>query len=224
MKFVRILPGKFLMGSPPQEKGRGRDEGPQHEVEITKPFYLGIYEVTQAQYEKIVGKNAAYFGKCGGDCPVENVTWEEVQVFIQKLNAKENTKKYRLPTEAEWEYACRAGTETAFSFGNDRNLLNDYAWFARNAEDRTHQVGKKEPNAWGLHDMHGNVEEWVQDWYGNYSPEPQVDPKGTKSRNEKVFRGGSWFWNERVSRCAHRASDGIDDWSLKVGFRLVRDP
>jgi formylglycine-generating enzyme required for sulfatase activity len=223
MKFVKIPAGKFLMGSPRSEAGRGRDEGPQFQVTITKPFYLGVYEVTQGQYKEIVGGNPSYFGKCGGNCPVENLTWDDIQTFIQKLNAEENTTKYRLPTEAEWEYACRAGTQTAFSFGNNENDLNEYGWYWKNADDKTHPVGEKKPNAWGLYDMHGNVEEWLQDWYGEYTEYPKTDPKGAAKRGEKVFRGGSWFRNPKVARCAHRASDETDNWSLKVGFRLLRE-
>jgi formylglycine-generating enzyme required for sulfatase activity len=157
MDFVLIPAGKFMMGSDTGDN----DEKPVHEVRISKPFYLGKYEVTQGQWQAVLGNNPSNF-KGDANLPVGNVSWEDVQEFIRKLNAKEGGTKYRLPTEAEWEYAARAGTTTAYSYGNDVSQLKEYAWYAENAGGKTHPVGQKEPNAWGLHDKHGNVWEWVQ--------------------------------------------------------------
>jgi formylglycine-generating enzyme required for sulfatase activity len=176
MKLNLIPPGEFAMGSPKSEPGRWDDET-QHLVKITKPFYLSAHEVTQAQYEQVMGKNPSYFsvsgngkGRVSGDTsqlPVERVSWNDAVEFCRKLSDEEGVE-YRLPTEAEWEYACRAGTTTAYSFGNDVAQLGEYAWYADNSENTSHAVGEKKPNAWGLYDMHGNVWEWCQDWFGPY--------------------------------------------------------
>lgn len=231
IEFVLIPAGKFIMGSPPDEFDRDSDEGPQHEVEITRPFYLGIYEVTQAQWWAVMGNNPSDFKNCGDDCPVDYVSWNDVQKFIRKLNSMEKTDKYRLPTEAEWEYACRAGTQSAYCFGNDINQLGEYAWVNKIGEldsDRgTHPVGKKRPNAWGLYDMHGNVAEWCQDWYGEYSPHLKIDPTGPSRGRERVVRG--WLWTAKHNRCASRqkASPHFSKdvpIPLCLGFRLVRTP
>jgi formylglycine-generating enzyme required for sulfatase activity len=223
MQFVRIEPGKFIMGSPKKESWRNSDEGAQHEVEITKPFYLGIYEVTQRQYREIMYENPSFFKMCGDDCPVEKVMWKDVQEFIARLNVKEKTDRYRLPTEAEWEYACRAGSQSAYYFGDDQNQLNDYAWYKDNTQ-MTHPIGQKKPNAWGLYDMHGNVNEWVHDWYGKYMDTSTTDPTGQLAGSHKVYRGGSWYNALWDSRCANRGKDKLDNWSQTVGFRLVRMP
>ncbi len=163
MAFARIPAGTFLMGDI-QGVGYG-DELPVHEVTLTKDFYIGKYEVTQAQWEAVMGNNPSWFSSCGGDCPVEWVSWEEAQAFVEALNALEGTTAYRLPTEAEWEYAARAGTTTSYAFGDDENRLDDYAWTRDNSGRRTQPVGQKKPNLWGLYDIHGNMFEWVQDWY-----------------------------------------------------------
>ena len=157
------------MGS---DKGND-DEKPMHEVRISKPFYLGKYEVTQGQWQAVMGNNPSRF-KGDPNRPVEQVAWEDVQAFMRKLNAIEGGTTYRLPTEAEWEYAARAGTTTAYSFGDDPRLLGEYAWYSENAKGKTHPVGQKKSNAWGLHDMHGNVWEWVQDWYSKPYPSGTV--------------------------------------------------
>ena len=162
MEFMLIPAGTFMMGS---EKGYA-DEKPQHRVTISRPFYLGKYEVTQAQWEAVMGNNPSRFD--GRNNPVEQVSWEDVRVFIARLNAHEGHTRYRLPTEAEWEYAARAGSTSAYSFGDDAARLGQYAWYGDNSGKTTHPVGQKLPNAWGLHDMHGNVWEWVQGWYGDY--------------------------------------------------------
>ncbi len=176
MEFVLIPPGSFQMGCSSESEDCASDEKPRHEVEISQAFLLGKYEVTQAQWEAVMGNNPSWFE--GAKYPVENVSWNDVQEFIAKLLEKEGVQ-YRLPTEAEWEYAARAGSRTAYCFGDDKNQLRNYAWYDR--EDGMHPVGKKMPNAWGLYDMHGNVWEWVQDWYGGYSDGFERDPEGPRA-------------------------------------------
>jgi formylglycine-generating enzyme required for sulfatase activity len=199
----------------------GRDEEPVHTVRLTKPFYLGKYEVTQPQWQAVMGYNPNY-DRGDPNLPVTVVSWEDVQEFIRRLNARERgTAFYRLPTEAEWEYAARAGSTTAFSFGNSAVDLGRYAWCGRNSDDNTHPVGQLRPNAWGLYDMHGNVLEWVQDWYGEYTPKPVPDPPGPSSGLHRVVRGGSWYNDARFCRSASRgyATPGYVGY---VGFRLLR--
>jgi len=171
MKLVYIPAGVFDMGSADGDS----DEKPVHKVQITKGFYMGQYEVTQAQYESVMGSNPSYFK--GENNPVEEVSWEEAVAFCKKLSSREN-KTYRLPTEAEWEYACRAGSTTKYCFGDSESQLGDYAWNDKNSNFSTHPVGQKQQNNWGLYDMHGNVYEWCQDWYGEnyYSGSPAIDP------------------------------------------------
>jgi serine/threonine-protein kinase len=178
LTMVLIPAGSFTMGSPDSDPDARDDEKPQHEVNITKPFYLGKYEVTQQQWEAIMGNNPSRFKQL--DDPVENVSWEDCQRFIAKLNEKCSGADFYLPTEAQWEYACRAGTTTRFSFGDDAAAFEDYAWFGSNAGGRTKPIGLKKPNPWGLYDMHGNVCEWCADWYDEkyYSVSPKNDPKG----------------------------------------------
>ena len=166
MKLRLIPAGEFMMGSPGTESDRSNNET-QHRVSITKPFYLGVTEVTQEQYQKVMGTNPSQFK--GPQNPVERVSWAEAVEFCGKLSAMPAEKTaghvYRLPTEAEWEYACRSGTTTAYGFGDDASRLGDYGWFRSNSDSGTHPVGEKKPNAWGLYDMHGGVYEWCQDWY-----------------------------------------------------------
>ena len=188
MKFVLIPPGEFVMGSPADEQGRRLGEGPQHRVQILQPFYLGRYEVTQAEYQQVTRDNPSMTAGAGnGRLPVEEVSWDEVTQFCQRLGQAEG-KSYRLPTEAEWEFACRAGTTTQFSFGDDPALLAKYGWYANNAQGSTRAVGLMAANPFGLHDMHGNVFEWCQDWFseGYYLKSTPADPigpsSGTKSR------------------------------------------
>jgi formylglycine-generating enzyme required for sulfatase activity len=224
MKLVLIRPGKFVMGSPDSEKGRESKEGPQHEVVIAKPFYMGVTEVTQAQYEAVMGTNPSKFK--GPTNPVESVIWSDTVEFCRKLSEKTG-KTFRLPTEAEWEYACRAGTKTRFSFGDSESILGDYAWCESNSGKNTHPVGQKKPNAWGLYDMHGNVWEWCADIYGPYSSEASVDPRGATSGGDCMVRGGSWYNGngDIVSfRCADRSNRAPANRDYSIGFRCARTP
>ena len=219
MEFMLIRPGTFVMGDP---EGFD-DEKPVHKVTITSPFYIGKYEVTQEQWQAVMGNNPSYFK--GPKNPVEMVTWNDCQTFMKKLNGKstEERVQFALPTEAQWEYACRAGTTTRYSFGNDKTRLNDYAWHPGNSERRTHPAGQKKSNAWGLHDMHGNVWEWCSDWYDHlyYAKSPPRDPKGPSSGEHHVLRGGSFA---RVVilpddlRRACRAAPPVDRYVM-LGFR-----
>ena len=231
MKFVHIPSGKFTMGSPPGELGRTEFEY-QHEVVISHGFYLQTTEVTQKQWTLVMGKNLSKI--IGDNHPVDQVSWLDTQKFIRRLNLMEAGGKYRLPTEAEWEYACRAGTTTAFSSGDisaagsdhDPNL-NRVGWYWGNSAQTSHPAAKKEPNAWGLYDMHGNVWEWSQDWYaGWYNKFTQgvaiVDPRGSLKGRQKVFRGGSWFSGAEYSRAADRMRARPDTRSYGIGFRVAR--
>jgi formylglycine-generating enzyme required for sulfatase activity len=227
-KMVYIPPGTFMMGSPQNEQGRGGDET-QHQVTLTKGFYMGVTEVTQGQWQKVMGSNPSRFKDCGENCPVDSVSWNKVQEFIGKLNQQEGGKTYRLPTEAEWEYACRAGSATALAngdiretrFGPDPNL-GEMGWYLGNSDARTHQVGRKKPNGWGLFDMHGNVNEWCYDWYGKYPSGEVTNPEGQSSGSDRVIRGGSWHDTAGVCRSAVRYGYTPVNWSDDLGFRLVR--
>ena len=217
MDFVLIPSGSFMMGSNSDDR-----EKTVHKVAITSPFYLGQYEVTQDQWEIMMRSNPSAFE--GGTNPVEQVSWNDVQEFIRRLNALEGHDRYRLPTEAEWEYAARAGTSTAYSFGDDASKLSDYAWNGDNSDWMTHPVGQKLPNAWGLYDVHGNVYEWVQDWYGSYSDSPAIDPKGPETGSWRVLRGGSWDFYAGDWRSAYRINNEPDSRYFDVGFRLTLSP
>jgi formylglycine-generating enzyme required for sulfatase activity len=221
MTFVYIKPGTFMMGSPLVEPERGGDET-QHQVALTKGFYMQTTEVTQGQWRVLMGNSPSYDSKCGDNCPVEQVSWDDVQEFIRRLNQKEGENRYRLPTEAEWEYACRAGTNTRFSFGDNESQLNNYAWYDVNCDERIHPVAKKQPNAWGLYDMHGNVGEWCQDWYGPYPRVGVTDPAGPLSGRGRIVRGGSYFLSPDECRSAVRSFfTPEDNTQYPTGFRLV---
>lgn len=230
MEFVLIQPGKFLMGSPEDEPGRYTGEMP-HRVNLTKPFYLQTTEVTQGQWQALMGKNPSSHKGCGDSCPVEQVSWEDAQRFIQKLNQKEGTDKYRLPSEAEWEYACRAGATTAFPNGSITTLqcgvddnLNAIAWYCGNSQNLIHPVAGKEPNAWGLYDMLGNVQEWCQDWFGGYPDDEVVNPTGPKKGSYRVMRGGVWYSPARDARCASRFGSPPRYRFQHIGLRLGMTP
>jgi len=228
-KMIYVPPGTFLMGSPPNEKGRYDDEE-QHQVTLTDGFYIGVTEVTQGQWKNIMGSNPSHFKECGDNCPVEQVTWNMCQEFIVALNRKEKTRRFRLPTEAEWEYACRAGGSSAFANGDITEIkcghdpnLDKIGWYCGNTGEKTQEVAKKIPNSWGLYDMHGNAWEWCQDRYDQYRSGHTVDPEGPVSGASRVFRGGGWNLCSRTCRSAYR--DRYDP-KLKcrfLGFRLVRE-
>jgi formylglycine-generating enzyme required for sulfatase activity len=243
MEFLRIKAGKFLMGSPLGEKDRSDDEA-QHEVEITRDFYLGKYTVTQQQYEALMGTNPSYFSAKGGgkekvqgmdtSCfPVESVSWEDAVRYCDKLTEKygRGGRKFRLPTEAEWEYACRGGTKTPYSFGSSCNGTeancdgsNPYGTSTKGRYlERTCAVGSYRPNAWGLYDMHGNVWQWCQDWYGPYGDLGTKDPlKGEiKYQGYRVMRSGPWNSDARRCRAATRNWDSPENRSYDVGFRAA---
>jgi formylglycine-generating enzyme required for sulfatase activity len=207
MEFVYIKPGVFTMGGTeaPTEVWQG-DERPPHLVRLTGGFYIGKYEVTQAQWEAVMGSNPSHYK--GPDLPVNMVSWQNCQDFLKKLN--ENTRSQlkghvvMLPTEAQWEYACRAGTTTKWSFGEDESALGEHGWYSGNSGGRPHPVGQKKPNPWGLYDMHGNVWEWCQDWYGPYGGDVS-DPEGPSSGQERCLRGGGWYKDPSLySRSAFR--------------------
>ena len=223
MEFVEIPEGEFDMGSLSSETGRKFNEGPVYHVKITYNFYLGKYEVTQKQWRDIIGNNPS-FNK-GDDLPVEQVSWNDVQEFIKRLNEIEGTDKYRLPTEAEWEYAARAGTTTMYSYGNNISELGDYAWYIGNSNGTSHAVGQKKPNPWGLYDMHGNVWDWVQDsWHDTYDGAPLNGSAWVNNGTPfKVRRGGVFRQGFDESRSAMRLNDHQDGRYSGLGFRLVRD-
>jgi len=217
MKFTRIPAGEFNMGSEESD-----DEKPVHKVKIKNPFYLGSYPVTQREWKEVMNDNPSYFK--GDNLPVEQVSWDDVQKFIKKLNEKESTGKYRLPSEAEWEYACRAGTTTRYSFGDDESKLGDYAWYDENSHTKTHPVGQKKPNSWGLYDMHGNVWEWVRDkWHNSYDGAPTDGSAWEGDGAGRVFRGGGWNHYARDCPSAIRARRDPRYRFNYLGFRLLKE-
>ena len=224
MDFVWVPAGGFRMGYP--------DEEPVTRVRISRGFWLGKFEVTQAAWQEVMATNPSWFAGCG-ECPVENVSWYDAQEFIGRLNARSRVGRYRLPTEAEWEYAARAGTigEAEWEYASrqfdgswDRysGSLDAIAWYEDNSGGRTHPVGQKGPNAWGLHDMRGNVYEWVQDLHSAYPGGSVVDPQGAASGTYRVSRGGNWDGAPWRCRASHRAVDSPDTRNEYGGFRLLR--
>ena len=241
----------FEMGSPAGEAGRDDDET-LHRVTISQPFYIGKYEVTQAQWQAVMGDNPSRFTNCGESCPVEQVSWKDVQEFIRRLNGWEGVRTYRLPTEAEWEYAARAGTSTAVYTGdltirgkNNAPVLDEIAWYGGNSgvlysggsdcsdwEEKQYAssrcgpqpVGRNLPNGYGLYDMIGNVWEWVGDRYGEYSSGPVTDPQGPSTGAARVLRGGGWYHYARACRAAYRVRGAPGRRHLILGFRLARTP
>ena len=235
IEFVWIPPGSFQMGSPSGDTDLIKNELPQHQVTIPHGFWLGKYEVTQAQWEKVMGSNPSSFK--GPQKPVESIFWDDCQKFIKKMNElKKGT--FRLPSEAEWEYACRAGTTTKYYFGDDLSMAKKNMWYKTNSYDTTHPVGQLKPNSWGLYDMHGNVSEYCQDCYhDNYTGAP-IDGSSWESLPSetmmmggelikasadeiKMAHGGCWFDRPRASRAAFRGPANYDG---KTGFRLLRNP
>jgi len=228
--YMLIQPGSFMMGSPSSESGRDNDEK-QHRVTITRPFFLKATEVTQGEWNAVMGSNPSKFSSCGDDCPVEKVSWYDAVDYVNALSRKEgleqcyhfgrfkglSCKGYRLPTEAEWEYAARAGSTEA-RYGD----LNSIAWYNNNSGRKTHPVGEKKPNAWGLFDMIGNVWEWTNDWQGDYPDGALSDPVGRKSGSFRVRRGGCWSFGVKACRAAGRAGNDPDVRGKHLGFRPAR--
>jgi formylglycine-generating enzyme required for sulfatase activity len=248
VKMVQVPAGRFLMGSPSDEPGRDDDEGPQHSVTISRPFLIGATEVTQGQWRTVMGSNPSHFSSCGDECPVESVNWHEAVDFCNRLSDREGLSRcyqgvgenvtwnhsctgYRLPTEAEWEYAARAGSTTPFASGRISASGNDcqadgnlevMGWYCQNSGSKTHPVGQKQANAWGLYDMQGNVWEWVWDWKGNYPSGSVTDPTGPGGGSGRVLRGGSWLYVARFCRSANRDISVPGDRDSGLGFRLSR--
>lgn len=247
MKLVLISKGTFTMGSPVTEADRFTDEG-EHEVTLTRDYYLGKFEVTQQEFKEVMGYNESRF-KESPLLPVEGVHWYDAVMFCNKLSELDgypasynisevkkdgesivhanvelisNAAGYRLPTEAEWEYGCRGGSKMAYSFGANKQLLVDYGWYKDNSDLKTHLVGQKKPNAWGLYDMHGNVWEWCWDWYDEYPNVSVLDPIGPSTGEFRVFRGGSYNFQAALSRAALR--DRFPPKHSICGFRVVLSP
>jgi len=211
--MIRIKAGTFLRIKYP--------------VTLTRDFWLGKYEVTQGEYVGLMGKNPSHFP---GDTnrPVEKLSYLEAVAYCSAKTKREREGgrlppgyEYRLPTEAEWEFACRAGTTNFFSFGDTDTNANQYAWTLENSDSTTHPVGLKHPNPWGLYDMHGNVWEWCSDWFAPYTPGPVTDPLGSEPSKYKVFRGGGWNHTIEFARCSNRFMMGISNGIYFVGFRVV---
>jgi formylglycine-generating enzyme required for sulfatase activity len=220
MEFVKIPAGDFMMGCAPNDSDCDSNEKPLHKVTITKAFEIGKYEVTQAQWQAVMGTNPSKFK--GPNLPVENISWRLTQDFMQKMNDRKDGYKYRLPTEAEWEYAAKAG------HGGATAALDAHVWYDKNSSGTTHPVGMKQPNASGLFDMQGNVWEWVQDWFAKtyYAASPAADPSGPPSGVFRVARGGSWSDVAEFTRLTMRsiAEPGyaLGTSDVEIGFRCVR--
>jgi formylglycine-generating enzyme required for sulfatase activity len=223
LDLIWVPPGSFMMGSPNDEPERNKAEGPQTHVTITKGFWLGKTEVTQAQYEAVMGTNPSTFKTASADAPVERASWIDAMAFCRKLNERERAAgrlpkgyAYTLPTEAQWEYSHRAGTTTAYPGEPDAT-----SWYDRNSGGTTHPVGTKRPNAWGFHDMAGNVVEWCYDWYGDYRGGTVTDPTGPERGYYRMARGGSWRTDARVGRSAARSGGSEGRLDYTIGFRIA---
>ncbi|MGE5458637.1 MAG: SUMF1/EgtB/PvdO family nonheme iron enzyme [Methanococcaceae archaeon] len=225
MEFIQIPAGEFEMGSGSNEIGRLPWEGPLHNVEITKSFYIGKYEVTNKQWFDIMGYSTSISPYNWDNLPVVQVSWDDASKFIKTLNEKERTNKYRLPSEAEWEYAARAGTTSRYSFGDNESMLVDYAWYGLNAEGRAHPIGQKKPNRWELYDIHGNVWEWVQDKLHDYYDDAPTNGSAwiNGTTPYRVVRGGSLNSLAEILRSASRTYEKENESSFDIGFRLVKD-
>ncbi|MCP4378678.1 MAG: formylglycine-generating enzyme family protein, partial [bacterium] len=220
IKLIRIPAGKFMMGHPKPKKPRRDNKGHQREVTISKAFYMGMTEVTQAQYQSVMCKNPSKFK--GSQKPVEMVSWDDAMAFCAAMS-KKTGRAVRLPTEAQWEYACRAGTKTLFSFGNDDKDMDAHGWHKDNSDRKTHPVGQKKPNAFGLYDMHGNVWEWCRDYYDDkfYAKAKNVDPENTTKAIYRIFRGGSWLYGPMFCCAAFRGWQSNVSRGDSLGFRVV---
>jgi|GEM_PF-723928 len=220
---VYVPSGTFMMGSAPDEQGH-KSEETQYQATLTKGFWIGRTELTQELYQAVIGENPSYYR--GPDLPVENLSWKDAVAFIEQLNDLIPDGKFDLPTEAQWEYACRAGSKGAYCFGNDRTELDQYAWLGDNTHSkvRLKPVATKKPNAWGIYDMHGNLWEWCLDWYGEYPRGSVKDPSGVSSGTEKVCRGGSWLSGAGGVRCADRDHVPPGYANTSVGFRVTWTP
>jgi formylglycine-generating enzyme required for sulfatase activity len=226
LEMIWVEPGVFTMGSPSHEEGRNKAEGPQMRVTLTKGFWLGKTEVTQEQYELVMGKNPSAFKNVGKQAPVENVSWIDAMAFCEKLTAREREGGrlpegyvFTLPTEAQWEYVARAGSTDSAPYD-----VESVAWFKKNSGESTHVVAKKTANRWGFHDMQGNVVEWCFDWYGNYPGGAVTDPKGPNHGYYRIARGGSWRTEERTLRFAARSGGSSGRLDYTIGFRLALCP
>jgi formylglycine-generating enzyme required for sulfatase activity len=234
MKFVRVPKGTFAMGSQRGNRNADLDER-QHEVTLSRDYFIGAFECTQEQYERVMGKNPSQFQDprskgSTANHPVERVSWNDAAEFCRRLSElpaeKAAGRSYRLPTEAEWERACRGGSTGEFAFGDDAAALGDYAWYEPNGGGQTHPVGQKRPNAFGIYDMHGNAWEWCADWYVEHSSRPVVDPTGPANGTDRVYRGGSWNYTAPYCRSANRTATKPDFDSfgfdfLSISFRVV---
>ena len=233
-EVVRVSGGTFTMGSPENEWGRSGNEGPQRQVTVSS-FYIGRFPVTQAEFQEIMGRNPSSFR--GPNLPVEQVSWFDAIEFSNRLSIREGltpaytingnivtwnreANGFRLPTEAEWEFASRAGTQTPFHSGN---TIGDAGWHSGNSRGRTQPVGERQPNAWGIHDMHGNVFEWCWDWFAEYTPGAQTDPQGPASGFRRVYRGGSWRFEAHQARSAFRFGNQPHLRTNFLGFRIARN-
>jgi formylglycine-generating enzyme required for sulfatase activity len=220
--MMRLIPaGTFTMGCEPGRDdvagGCYRNESPPHTVTLTKAYYMMEHEVTRAEWSAVMGGNPSYRTSCGPTCPVEQVSWNDAQAFIAKVSARDGVT-YRLPTEAEWEYAARGGAGFAYAGSSD---LGSVAWYGGNSDSKTHPVCGKVRNGYGLCDMTGNVWEWTADWLGDYASTAQTDPRGPASGSNRVYRGGSWYFDARSARVAYRDGNNPDIRYLNLGFRLV---
>ena len=222
MELVYVPQGEFMMGSPSNETHRRSNEGPQHSVIVAEGFYMGVYEVTQAQYKAVMGKNPSKKKRVfqSKKRPVESISWHEATQFCRKLSQKEK-RKYRLPTEAEWEYACRAGKITPYSTG--KSIRANQANYLANKKFRDAEIGIFRPNAFGLYDMHGNVAEWCSDWYDPeyYQKSERIDPQGLRNGGERIVRGGHWWSDSQQCRSAYRESREPVYKDYAVGFRVI---
>ena len=222
IECVWVPPGRFHMGSPAEEPGHETDEQ-AHLVTLTHGFWLGRYEVTRGQWRAVMGDTPTAVEEGEESYPVDGVSWNDCQAFIAKLNTPHNNG-FRLPAEAEWEYACRANNTGAYTFGDDSAKLADYAWFADNSDAKPHPVGQKQPNAWGLYDMHGNVLEWCQDWHGDYPSTRLIDPAGPATGICHVLHGGAWSSPPAACRAARRLVfiEGYFVDKRVLGFRVAK--